>query len=67
MSTTFTITTGDVIEFLDEDDTVVTALVLLAAEQNVILDRCDGSTPIVAVLDELVGVRRFEPEFADAA
>jgi hypothetical protein len=52
--------TGDVIE-LDRDGEPVTALVLLAAEEAVILDLCDGSTPFVVRLDELVDYRKFEP------
>ena len=38
---------GDVIE-LGRDGDCVTALVLLAADEAVILDLCDGSTPFVA-------------------
>jgi hypothetical protein len=52
--------TGDVIE-LDRDGEPVTALVLLAAEEAVILDLCDGSTPFVVRRDELVDYRKFEP------
>jgi hypothetical protein len=52
--------TGDVIE-LDRDGGPVTALVLLAAEEAVILDLCDGSTPFVVRRDELVDYRKFEP------
>jgi hypothetical protein len=52
--------TGDVIE-LDRDGDCVTALVLLAAEEAVILDLCDGSTPFVVKRDELVEYRKFEP------
>jgi hypothetical protein len=52
--------TGDVIE-LDRDGDPVTALVLLAAEEAVILDLCDGSTPFVVKRDELVDYRKFEP------
>lgn len=52
--------TGDVVE-IDAGDDAVTALVLLAADEFVILDRCDGSTPFVLRLDELTGVRVFEP------
>jgi hypothetical protein len=52
--------TGDVIE-LDRDGDPVTALVLLAAEEAVILDLCDGSTPFVVRRDELVDYRKFEP------
>jgi hypothetical protein len=52
--------TGDVIE-LDRDGEPVTALVLLATDEFVILDLCDGSTPFVAKYDELVDYRKFEP------
>jgi len=52
--------TGDVIE-LDRDGEPVTVLVLLAAEEAVILDLCDGSTPFVVRRDELVDYRKFEP------
>jgi hypothetical protein len=52
--------TGDVIE-LDRDGEPMTALVLLAAEEAVILDLCDGSTPFVVRRDELVDYRKFEP------
>ncbi len=60
MNTTLSITTGDVIEFADSDG-IATALVLLAADDNLILDRCDGSTPFVVHHDELDDVRVFEP------
>jgi hypothetical protein len=52
--------TGDVIE-LGRDGDCVTALVLLAAEEAVILDLCDGSTPFVVKRDELIDYRKFEP------
>ncbi len=52
--------TGDVIE-LGRDGDYVTALVLLAADEAVILDLCDGSTPFVVKQDELVDYRKFEP------
>jgi hypothetical protein len=51
---------GDVIE-LGHDGNCVSALVLLAAEEAVILDLCDGSTPFVVKRDELVDYRKFEP------
>lgn len=56
------IETGDVIELTMGDD-VVSALVLLAADQAVILDACDGSTPFVVKRDELVEYRKFNPTF----
>ena len=54
------IETGDVIEITSGDD-VISALVLLAADQAVILDACDGSTPFVVKRDELVEYRKFNP------
>ena len=54
------IETGDVIEMTRGDD-VITALVLLAADEAVILDACDGSTPFVVKLDELIEYRKFIP------
>jgi len=54
------IETGDVIEITMGDD-VVSALVLLAADEAVILDACDGSTPFVLKRDELVEYRKFDP------
>ena len=54
------IDTGDVIEMTRGDD-VITALVLLAADQAVILDACDGSTPFVVKRDELIEYRKFIP------
>ena len=51
---------GDVIE-IDIDDQAVTALVLLATHEFVILDPCDGRTPVVVRLDDLGPVRRFDP------
>jgi len=54
------IDTGDVIEMSRGDD-VITALVLLAADEAVILDACDGSTPFVVKRDELIEYRKFIP------
>jgi len=54
------IETGDVIELTRGDD-VITALVLLAADEAVILDACDGSTPFVLKRDELIEYRKFVP------
>ncbi len=54
------IETGDVIEVTMGDE-VVSALVLLAADEAVILDVCDGSTPFVLKRDELVEYRKFDP------
>jgi len=52
--------TGDVIEISRGDD-AATALVLLAAEEFLILDACDGSTPFVVKRDELAEYRKFIP------
>jgi len=54
------IETGDVLEITVGDD-VVSALVLLAADEALILDACDGSTPFVVKRDELVEYRKFVP------
>ena len=47
------IETGDVIEIVRGDD-VVTAMVLLAADEAIILDTCDGAMPFVVKRDELL-------------
>jgi hypothetical protein len=57
-----TIETGDVIE-IEIDGNVISTLVLLAADEAVILDACDGSTPFVLKRDELVNYRKFVPTF----
>jgi hypothetical protein len=54
------IDTGDVIE-ITRGDEVLSALVLLAAEEAIILDTCDGSTPFVLKREELVEYRKFVP------
>ncbi|CAN5533258.1 hypothetical protein BH10ACT2_BH10ACT2_14110 [soil metagenome] len=46
---------------LDIDGVAVSALVLLAAGDSLILDTCDGSTPVVARLIDLGPVRVFDP------
>lgn len=51
---------GDVIE-VDIDDESATALVLLATHEFVILDPCDGRTPIVVRTADLGSVRVFNP------
>lgn len=51
---------GDVIE-IDLDGALISALVLLAAETAVIIDPCDGSTPLVIKRDELTDYRKFDP------
>ena len=55
---------GDVVEFA-LDGAMVSALVLLAADDSLILDLCNGETPIVARLEEIDGLRRFSPDVAD--
>ena len=54
------VVTGDVVE-VDLESGAVTALVLLATPEAVILDACDGSTPFVVKRDELVEYRKFVP------
>ena len=49
---------GDVIE-LEIDGDVVSALVLLANNENVIFDLCDGNMPCVARQEDLANVRVF--------
>lgn len=62
-----TLNTGDVIEIKSNDD-VITVLVLLATDDAVVLDPCDGATPFVVNTDELVEYRKFDATdmFADA-
>ena len=50
---------GDVIE-LEIDGDVVSALVLLANNENVIFDLCDGNMPCVARQEDLANVRVFD-------
>ena len=52
---------GDVIEVGAGDD-AATALVLLVCGDRLILDRCDGSTPVVVELAELHHWRLFRPD-----
>ena len=48
---------GDVIE-LEIDGDIVSALVLLATNETVILDPCDGKMPfVVRTREDLAGVR----------
>ncbi len=56
-----TIETGDVIE-LEHDGEWISALVLLASENAIILDACDASTPFVVRRVDLNEFRRFVPE-----
>lgn len=57
------IETGDVIELTREGE-LISALVLLATEDAVILDACDDSTPFVMRRTDLVDFRLFQPEAA---
>jgi len=50
---------GDVIE-LEIDGDIVSALVLLANNENVIFDLCDGEMPYVARQEDLANVRIFD-------
>ncbi|CAB4549275.1 unannotated protein [freshwater metagenome] len=52
--------TGDVVE-LDVNGEAVTALVLLATPEAVILDPCDGTMPLVFRPEHLGEVRVFDP------
>ena len=52
------VATGDVVE-LDVDEVTISALVLLATPEAVILDACDGSTPFVIRPELLTDVRIF--------
>jgi len=56
------IQTGDVVE-IDVDGDAVTAMVLLATPEAVILDPCDGSMPMVFRPEHLNDVRIFDPAF----
>ncbi|MEO5722992.1 MAG: hypothetical protein ABIQ39_07840 [Ilumatobacteraceae bacterium] len=49
---------GDVVE-LQIDNELVSALVMLASDDAVILDACDGSTPFVMRPDDLLGARVY--------
>jgi hypothetical protein len=52
------VSAGDVVE-VEVDDEVVSALVLLASDDAVILDACDGRTPFVVRPTELLGSRVY--------
>ncbi|MSZ04130.1 MAG: hypothetical protein F2934_03555 [Actinobacteria bacterium] len=52
------IETGNVLE-VRIDGEWVSALVLLASDEAVILDLCDGSTPVVLQAEELQDYRLF--------
>ena len=55
-----TITSGDVIEFAGKKGPI-SALVLLASGDALIIDLLDCSTPRSVLAYELAGVRRFDP------
>jgi hypothetical protein len=59
--------TGDVIEITSGDE-VISVLVLLATDDAVVLDPCNGETPFVLNTVELVEYRKFNAEalFGDA-
>lgn len=56
------INTGDVIEVKTADNDVITVLVLLASDDALVLDPCDGATPFVVRVDELIEYRKFDAE-----
>ena len=58
-STAMRLRGGDVIE-LEIDGDIVSALVLLANNENVIFDLCDGTMPCVARQEDLANVRVFD-------
>ena len=60
--------TGYVIEMKTNDNDVITVLVLLATDDALVLDPCNGETPFVLRADELIEYRKFDAEamFADA-
>ena len=53
---------GDVIEVKTGSNDVITVIVLLATEEAVVLDPCDGDVPFVVDTHELVEYRQFDPE-----
>ena len=57
-STILRLRAGDVIE-MDVEGDASTALVLLATHEFVILDACDGTTPVVVRMEDLGDVRIF--------
>ena len=52
--------TGDVVE-IDVEGEAVSALVLLATPEAVLLDPCDGTMPMVFRPEHLTNVRIFGP------
>jgi hypothetical protein len=57
------VVTGDVVE-VELAEGTITAMVLLATPEAVILDALDGSTPFVVYPEALGEVRVFDPAFA---
>jgi hypothetical protein len=57
---------GAVIE-IELEGEPMTALVLLAGDELMIVDPCDGSTPFVVRYDEVGPFRVFEPELLGLA
>ena len=60
------IQSGDVIEF-EAPEGAVSALVLLAHDDALILDLLDDTTPVSVLASELAGLRVFVPETIDLA
>ena len=54
------VATGDVVE-LELGGEVISAMVLLATPEAVILDPCDGNMPLVIHPEFLTGVRIYDP------
>ncbi len=54
------IETGDVLE-INRDGELISALVLLATEDAIILDACDDTTPFVIRRSDLLDYKLFDP------
>lgn len=54
------IETGDVLE-INRDGELISALVLLATEDAIILDACDDTTPFVIRRSDLLEYKLFDP------
>jgi hypothetical protein len=57
---------GAVIE-IELEGEPMTAIVLLAGDEHMIVDPCDGSTPFVVRYDEVGPFRVFQPELLGLA
>jgi hypothetical protein len=57
------IESGDVIE-IEREGELISAMVLLATDDAIILDACDDSTPFVMRRSDLIRYRLFRPEAA---